>query len=184
MINDVVFRPNYSLKPTAEQALGTDRGSFGRGGLTRRQPTVRLATALVSLFVAAFTPIALGQSLVHELYVLSLDCDSDVINHPRDEKEYRSVHVEWISETDLKISFWQIENAYEAVRRNGSLAMLNDGKLSLSVETEEFRHQAESPYMGCSWPALVTFIVHGIARGPLEVEISGGRVEPSAIVGG
>ena len=28
--------PNYAFKPTAEQALGTDRGASRRGGLTRR----------------------------------------------------------------------------------------------------------------------------------------------------
>ena len=32
----VALKSNYAFKPTAEQALGIDRGLAGRGGLTRR----------------------------------------------------------------------------------------------------------------------------------------------------
>ena len=145
---------------------------------------MRNAAALLALFFSVYVPAALGQSLAHELYVHSLDCQSDVARYPHSEKEMRTVHVEWLSKTDLKVSFWQLENTDMTVRRSDSTVVVRDSTLALSLETDRAPPQTGGLFVACGWPAWVTFIIHGASRGPFEIEILGRRVPAADIVGG
>ena len=145
---------------------------------------MRISTAYLAFLFSVHASAVIGQSLAHELYVDSLDCESEYDRYPRNSKEMSSVHIEWLSETDLKVSFWQQESTDEVVRRTDSTAKMHESTLALAVETLQTPQPAGGPYAACSWPAWVTFIIHGAIRGAFEIEILGKRVPRADIVGG
>ena len=114
--------------------------NLGMGSALRRWPTV-----LACLIAGTLSVPLSAEPLAHELYVLSLDCDSDVLSYPRNAEENRAVQIAWLSKTDLMVSYWDGETAYDAISRMGSQASLVDRTLTLSTMAEKFRTKRGCP---------------------------------------
>ena len=142
-----------------------------------------LCATCVVMLVLCCTNV-LGQELRHELYVDSLDCGEDAARYPKNSTEERNVVTEWLTDNDLKVSFWQSENSDLTIRRSGSGAVLADKELVLSLQEDRSVYLPGQPFMACEWPAKVTFIIHDIPRANYSVKVAGSKSRVANVVGG
>lgn len=143
----------------------------------------KFVAALMIVLLLAWTKASAGV-LAHELYVDSLDCAGDGARYPKNSTEMRTVSIEWLTDSDLKVSFWQLENSNRTVRRSGSVAVLAGNELALTLEVDLTDYLPGQPVMACGWPAKVSFILHSIPRANYSFKILDWKVPAASVVGG
>lgn len=121
----------------------------------------RIMQMAIALLCGSAQP-ALAIELAHEFAVENIT-PSDASSLTPD--EIKSIHADWLSSTDLKVSFWQMETC-STVRRSGSAATLEGDRIALSYETDKVPHEVGQPVAMCAWPVHVTFALHNL---PLRV---------------
>jgi hypothetical protein len=128
---------------------------------------------IVALLFCIASNCADASGLVHELSVESLPCSGDFSQYPSPD-EMKAISTEWLSQTDLKISFWEMETTSYTLRKSGSTATSTAGHIELSLEVDKVLHDPNQPIAMCAWPAHITFAVHGVSRGAYEISIHRG----------
>jgi hypothetical protein len=136
----------------------------------------------LAILLSALGQSAVAANLVHELKVESYSCSSASADLTPD--EINSIQSEWLSPTELKVSFWGMETPSYVIRRSGSTAALEAGQVDLSIAIDKVAHDPNQPIAMCAWPAHIIFTIHGLPRHAYEIKIHHGTYLRTAKVEG
>ena len=123
---------------------------------------------------------AVATELAHEFTVKSVTASTNPSSLTPD--EIASVHAEWLSSTDLKVAFWQMEGCSTTVRNSGSTAALDGNRIFLAYKMDKVAHEPGQPIAMCAWPVHITFTLHGLPRRGYDLVIHVGDYTRSSKV--